>query len=91
MSIRDDGGPAFPRPVSEDTTQGTQLEGNRTVSKQDGMSLRDWFAGQALVGLLAFTNGSGSCDQLSPEQAAEEAYMTANAMLAERVKDGGQS
>ena len=38
MSERDDGGPAFPGV--------TDRYGN-------GMTLRDWFAGQALVGLLA--------------------------------------
>ena len=45
MADRDDGGPAFPRPQAE-TSQGGNFE-------QDGMSLREWFAGQALVGLLS--------------------------------------
>ena len=40
MSERDDGGPAFPIPADE--------PGNTYT----GMSLRDYFAGQALCGLL---------------------------------------
>jgi hypothetical protein len=43
----DTGGPAFPRPVSEDTTQGNQHDGNKTVAEQDGMTLRDYFAAHA--------------------------------------------
>lgn len=41
-----------------------------------GMTLRDWFAGQALAGLVA-TEGDG---------AAKYAYFMADAMLAERSK-----
>jgi hypothetical protein len=42
-----------------------------------GMTLRDWFAGQALAGI--------ACDE-TPETAAEAAYRFADAMLAERSK-----
>ena len=46
-----------------------------------GMSLRDYFAGQALAGLLACPNTSGG------EQAFSlNAYKYADAMLAERQK-----
>ena len=41
----DDGGPAFPKPAVD---LGTTFECGR-----NGMSLRDWFAGQALAGTLA--------------------------------------
>lgn len=41
----DDGGPAFPFAKEMETIQGLQFS--------TGMSLRDWFAGQALTGLLA--------------------------------------
>ena len=48
----DDGGPAFPRPRSE---------GNLEVyDAQQGLSLRDWFAGQALA-------NSNLCDGKAPE------------------------
>lgn len=41
-----DGGPAFPRPAL-----GTDC--NKPWGQQAGMSKRDWFAGQALAGILA--------------------------------------
>jgi hypothetical protein len=45
----------------------------------DGMTLRDWFAGQALIGLL----GEG---RWAEKILAEHAYRTADAMLAERER-----
>jgi hypothetical protein len=42
----DDGGPAFPLYIPE----GVLVEKDFNV---DGMSLRDWFAGQALMGLCS--------------------------------------
>ncbi len=53
-----------------------------------GMSLRDWFAGQAITGVMAAelpakTNISGAI-----KDAAEIAYSIADAMLAERKKGG---
>lgn len=68
-----DGGQAFPHPdFWED------VDGNL---KGVGMTLRDYFAGQALVGILA-ANRTGFNDV-----AAEEAYEAADAMLAEREKE----
>jgi hypothetical protein len=56
-----------------------------------GMSLRDWFAGQALAGLFAgmpehrwFETYSGF---YSRENMAAVSYAFADAMLAERAKD----
>lgn len=48
--------------------------------KPNGMSLRDWFAGQALVGILAAESAS------TWERDAQNAYKAADAMLAEREK-----
>jgi len=47
-------------------------------SIQDGMTLRDYFAGQALVGLLSRS------DFLRAKIIAENAYAYADAMLEER-------
>ena len=47
-----------------------------------GMSLRDYFAGQALAGLIACPNTSGG-----EKDFARNAYKLADAMLAEREKE----
>ena len=62
----DDGGPAFP----------AMLPGGNYCTP--GMSLRDWFAGQALAGLLA----SGDWD----ETPIPDAYVFAQAMLEQRER-----
>jgi len=50
---------------------------------REGMSLRDWFAGQALQGLLA---GAADADCTAADY-ARDAFMMADAMLAARKKD----
>ncbi len=47
------GGQAFPRPASEDKRDGTLSDGDRVVTEQGGMTMRQWYKGQALAGLLA--------------------------------------
>lgn len=73
-----DGGPAFP----------TDARLNDTFSHLDqrlyqGMSLRDYFAGQALAWCVA--EFGGNADDMT--QPAEAAYQIADAMLDEREKD----
>ena len=46
----------------------------------DGMSLHDWFGGQALAGLLAHASGE------DPMKSPALAYALADAMLVERVR-----
>ena len=65
------GGPAFPVP------------NDANVNGQQGMTLRDYFAGQALAGMWtqpAAANG------WSDGQIAEWAYASADAMIEERNK-----
>lgn len=69
--IKKEGGPAFPLATNEQFTW--------------GMSLRDHFAGQALVGLLAFSPADIE-GQYDPDDAARIAYRMADAMLAARDK-----
>ena len=72
-----DGGPAFPRPYSE-----VELtDGHHKVSfdPQSGLTLRDWFAGQACVLMGADVESSAT-------DIAKSAYRIADAMLAERDK-----
>lgn len=74
-----DGGPAFP------VTDKRQTAGSRYAQEfvyHPGMSLRDYFAGQALVGLLA-------CSEIiigDENKYAESAYKYADAMVAEAAK-----
>lgn len=62
---------------------------------EGGMSLRDWFAGKALEGILAggFATTIPHDDVSSGSDAAFFAYIYADAMLAERqppkITDGG--
>ena len=71
--MRDDGGPAFARPASgpRDTDR---------VTEQQGMSLRDYFAGQALAGLLA----ASDVYDASPNNMAAIADTVADAMIRRR-------
>lgn len=81
-----DGGAAFPRPAFYPDDPADHMEPGERMSwshgEQDGMTLRDWFAGKALVGFLSF-EGSAT-QQAEPEYAAEWAYRCADAMLAQR-------
>jgi len=73
----DDGGYAFPRQIDRND-QGDTLSGY-----EYGMTLRDWFAGQALAGLSA-RSGSTSWERM-----AEDCYRQADAMLeAKKVAAG---
>ena len=69
-----DGGPAFP---------GGDGQYAGGYHHYNGMSLRDWFAGQALAGLLA---ADGPDTMTGTTLAAGRAYDYADAMLAERAK-----
>lgn len=69
MAERDDGGPAFPVPLNA----------------RFGMSLRDWFAGQALAGLLANELHDATWDGF-----AADAYGLADAMIAAKREREGQ-
>ena len=51
-------------------------------SGYQGMSLRDWFAGQALMGAVA--HGTGGC---TAEYLASDSYQIADAMIAARKED----
>ena len=73
-----DGGPAFPRERSIHRMFSPE-EGFTHDQPQEGMSLRDWFAGQALAG-LSVTDPAGQAQHL-----AQWAYQCADAMLAKRL------
>lgn len=64
------GGPAFPR------------QPNEYISGHEGMTLRDWFAGQALSGLL--TQSVDAAEPEFPLIFASAAYEVADAMIKTR-------
>jgi hypothetical protein len=74
----DDGGSAFPG--SADTAEGHQM-------REYGMSLRDWFAGQALAGMQS----QYKAGRLRHDYAATDAYAFADAMLAARRQQDGET
>lgn len=55
---------------------------------QDGMSLRDWFAGQALAGMMSNPNSS-LFDEGRYRMIVDRAYLIADMMLPERQKYEG--
>jgi hypothetical protein len=75
-----DGGPAFPR-TANNYRQG---DSHKYHDGNLGMSLRDYFAGQALTGWLATAVNLAA--ELDSEAEAKKAYEIADAMLKEREK-----
>lgn len=82
--VINDGGPAFPRPASEYTRNGSCPDGNDPICEQDGLSARDYFAAAALSGVLMARATTGA--EMLQESIAEECYELADAMLAARAR-----
>lgn len=89
MPMPNDGGPAFPVLVVRDDPEAPLVH-------VGGMFLRDWFAGQALCGLLVEEQSCpiGTKEEDMPSiirdfyaQMAKCSYTAADAMLAERQRD----
>jgi hypothetical protein len=78
------GGPAFPRPASEDTRRGTLADGNNLDESQEVMSLRDWFAGHIVNGVLHAGMLPANDQELA--NLAMRSYALADAMLKARSK-----
>ncbi len=72
MTTKDDGGPAWP--WYPDLSNGDIVQ-----PAYSGMTLRDWFAGQALAGLLAAADLGNS-----PHDLSCACFSVADAMLAAR-------
>lgn len=78
ISQKETGGPAFPETRWDDKT--------RRDIQWSGMTLRDWFAGQALGGLTVGWNDMPGSYAECTGGVASAAYGIADAMLAERSK-----
>lgn len=74
-----DGGPAFPQSIFHDETPSD----DSFVETKGGMSLRDYFAGQALNGMLA-SDSSVDRTKVNKSVWANVAYDFAAAMLKAR-------
>lgn len=73
MAQHDNGGPAFPAQWDD--------------KDNEGMTLRDWFAGQALVGIInACAMDARVRGETSEMLFARKAYSVADAMIAARGK-----
>ena len=82
---RNDGGPAFPRAMSQ-FDGGTHMIGDPEFA-QEGMTLRDYFAGQALAGMCSELSSLTNAKQADVLRVVTgSAYEMADAMLAERDK-----
>jgi len=79
MSKQKDGGSVFPMIDSDMNTAG-----ERYYFPTGGISLRDWFAGQALAGMAYMFVINPVC--VDCENAAKQAYKVADAMIKEREK-----
>jgi hypothetical protein len=91
--IPKNGGPAFPEGES---WVSTDISGNQTSHDHGvlrrGMTLRDWFTGQALQGCIAHSGGQQPIFtgvQGCVAYYAKLAYAYADAMLAEREHGNG--
>lgn len=78
-----DGGPAFPH-------HGTAVHphtGCLYATEDPGMSLRDHFAGQAMAAIIGLGGGYKYTDPATnvAQEAARDAYVMADAMLAART------
>ena len=73
MSKINDGGPAYPSTIQ-------YFPDDKNANEEQGMTLRDWFAGQALASMGVEYTDSAECHA----SVAECAYRYADAMLKAR-------
>lgn len=79
-----DNPPAFPTEWSHSLEPGEPMQTGQYTAQYPGMTLRDWFAGQALAG-RCFSLGEAG-EGWTHEEIARECYGQADAMLAERER-----
>lgn len=77
-TVKDDGGQAFPAAY-------TVGPNDDLYPPAPGMTLRDWFAGQALAGQLAFSPHDSFDKFHMPDEVAALTYRMADAMIAARL------
>jgi hypothetical protein len=85
---KNDGGPAFPSPgrPSSSIHYGDRTEVTVEIPSSPGISLRDWFAGEALGGLITASEDYPGLHNAGHKERAEWSYAQADAMIEERSK-----
>lgn len=89
-----DGGPAFPGEAGEHGYGPSKRSGENWIELNQGMTLRDWFAGRAMGSMVGnesarrriyerMADGEAECPY---KIIANDAYEAADAMLAARAK-----
>lgn len=89
MSKNTDGGPAFPtdrRKAENYMDEGGYGRCRMITVNEGGMSLRDWFAGMALQGIVSNYVKRLDAGDSDADRWAEECYSIADSMLEERNK-----
>lgn len=88
MTSTKDGGSAFPYPGTDDK-EITDQEGHKKLSPgregNSGMSLRQWYAGQALIGALSHEKNMvclGGGDKVAMKNIADDCFDMADMMIA---------
>ena len=90
--MKNDGGPAFPAKRMEELIAVKGRPGAYHEAEYPGMTLRDWFAGQALAGILSGPHAEELAKVMEQDDTARSpvvailSYKFADAMLAEREK-----
>ena len=88
--VKNDGGPAFPVSLTSGAS-GDVYNSGQVVENGEGMSLRDWFAGQMIPALFTVSTTIDINDHGRPDAVvaalAETAYQFADAMLTQRKKN----
>ncbi len=82
----DNGGPAFPTNSTVWHCERTGDSGGE--SAQDGMSLRDYFAGKAMLIMNGRLTSHGDLSEVHMENFVKSCYKIADAMIAERDNHG---
>lgn len=80
MTEKPNGGHAFPLTGMPDPND------RQHYYPEPGMTLRDYFAGQALAGLTTSNVNDCLTGNQHPDRYAEDAYSIADSMIAERSK-----
>lgn len=82
-NLNDDGGPAFPREAY------VNPNGVAVRTGSDGMSLRAYLAGQAMVGVIkVYAGGTPSGSETRAQMCARLSVAYADALIAELAKGG---